>query len=71
MPVKSIVDDYLLAAMLRAKGARAENGMLVLTVPEYPGIVACGADARHALDDLYRLLEDLVRVSLEKEHHPN
>lgn len=66
MPVKSIVDDYLFAAMVHAKGTRAENGTLVLTVPNFPGIIACGGDARQAFDELYRLLEDWGRVSYEK-----
>jgi hypothetical protein len=66
MPATSIVDDYLLSAMLRARKSRAENGTVVLTVPEFRGIVACGADGRQALDELYRLLEDWVRVSFEK-----
>ena len=66
MPVKSIVDDYLFAAMVRAKGTRVENGTLVLTVPDFSGIVACGENARQAFDELYRLLDDWVRVSLEK-----
>ena len=66
MRVISIVDDYLFAAMVRAKGTRVENGTLVLTVPEFSGIVACGENARQAFVDLYRLLEDWVRVSLEK-----
>jgi predicted RNase H-like HicB family nuclease len=68
MPDTSIVDDYLLSAMLRARGSRAENGTVVLTVPEFRGIVACGADPRQAFDELYRLLEDWVRVSFEKDH---
>ncbi len=66
MPATSIVDDYLLAVMLRARGSRAENGTVVLTVPEFRGIVACGQDPREAFDELYRLLEDWVRVSFEK-----
>jgi predicted RNase H-like HicB family nuclease len=66
IPVKSIVDDYLFAAMLHAKGTRTEDGTLVLTVPDFPGIIACGADARQAFDELYRLLEDWIQVSLEK-----
>lgn len=60
MAVKTIVDDYVLAAMLRAKGGRAERGTIVLTVPDLPGLVACGANAREAYDELYRRLENLV-----------
>jgi hypothetical protein len=64
MAIKTVVEDYLLAAMKRAEVARAKNGTLVLTVPEFPGVVACGANPPECLEDLYRRLERWVLASL-------
>jgi hypothetical protein len=66
MAIKTVVEDYLLAAMKRAEVARAKNGTLVLTVPEFPGTVACGADPLECLEDLYRRLEKWVLLSLAR-----
>jgi hypothetical protein len=66
MAVKTIVEDYLLAATLRAKHERGEGGTIVLTVPEFPGLVACGSDARGALNELYSRLENVVLKSVER-----
>jgi hypothetical protein len=66
MAVKSIVDDYVLAATLRARSERAEHGTIVLTVPEFPGLVACGSDGRETLNELYRRLERLVLNSVKR-----
>jgi hypothetical protein len=66
MPTKTVVEDYLLAAMKRAEGARAPNGTLILTVPDFPGTVASGAEPLEGLEDLYRRLEKWVLLSLER-----
>ena len=66
MPTRTIVEDYVLAAMARVRHAWAENGTLVLTIPEFPGMVACGADVPSAMRDLYRRLEDWIQLSLER-----
>lgn len=63
MPTKTIVEDYVWAAIARAGHAWGENGTLVMTVPEFPGLVACGADIPSVVHELYRQLEDLVSLS--------
>jgi uncharacterized protein UPF0150 len=66
MPTKTVVEDYLLAAMKRAEGVRDKNGTLVLTVPDFPGTVASGAEPLECLEDLYRRLEKWVLRSLKQ-----
>lgn len=65
MAVKGIVDDYLLAAVKRLEVTHVDNGGIVLTIPDFPGLIGCGQDARAALDELGRRLENLVMKSGE------
>ena len=65
MPLMTIVEDYVFAAMSHAKGNRAENGTLILTAPEFPGIVACASDIPTCYQELYRQLERWIARSLQ------
>ena len=65
MLVITIVQDYVFAAMRRAKGAKTEDGVYVLTVLDFPSIVACASDVPGCFKELYRLLEMWVIRSLE------
>ncbi len=64
MPLLTIVEDYVMAAIRRAKFEQFGNGMVGATVPGCPGVVAFGADIHECARDLYIRLEDWVRVSL-------
>lgn len=66
MPTKTIVQAYVLGAISRAEVTWAQNGTVVLTVPEFPGTVACGATPPEALKDLYYRLEKWVLRSLSR-----
>lgn len=66
MAVKSLVDDYLLAAMKRLEVTHVDNGGIVLTIREFPGLIGCGQDAGEAWGELYRRLENLVTRSVER-----
>lgn len=66
MPTKTIVDDYIWAAIARARHAWGEHGTLILTVPDFPGVVACGHDIPSAVEELSRLLERWVWMSYER-----
>ena len=66
MAINTVVEDYILAAMARTRHAWAENGTLVLTIPEFPGMVACGADIPSAMRDLFRLLEGWIWLSHQR-----
>ena len=61
----TIVEDYVFAAMRRARGTKTDDGTYILTVPDFPGIVACASDVPGCFDELYRLLEGWVDRSIE------
>lgn len=66
MPLITIVEDYVLAAMRRAVFERLEGGTIAATVPEAFGVVAFGGDGRECLGNLYERLADWALVSLER-----
>ena len=68
MPLLSIVEDYVVAAMKHAEVEWLDNGMLAATVPECFGVVATGVDVHACAVNLYARLEDWARVSLERGH---
>ena len=61
MQLITIVEDYVVALMKRAQ-AEVIGDAVVATVPDAPGVVASGADQHDCATDLYRRLEDWVRV---------
>src|SRR5438105_6030016 len=64
MPLRTVVEDYLLAGVKTAEFERLEDDTVGATIPACPGVIAMGADARACLLDLYTRLEDWVRVRL-------
>jgi predicted RNase H-like HicB family nuclease len=64
MPLLTIVEAYIFAALHRAVSETLEDGTLVATIPELPGIITYGADAHECARELYRLVEDTVRTWL-------
>jgi hypothetical protein len=66
MPLVTIVERYIMAAMEQAEAEELEEGGVVATVPGLIGIVASGADVHNCALDLYTRLEDWVRVVIEQ-----
>jgi hypothetical protein len=66
MPLLTIVERYIMAAMEQAEAEALEEGGVVATVPGLVGIVASGADVHDCAVDLYTRLEDWVRVVIEQ-----
>lgn len=68
MPIITIVEEYIIAALRSAAVEPLEDGTLVATVPKLPGIVVYGVDTHECARELYRLIEDTVRVWLVSGH---
>ena len=66
MQLITIVEGYIYAALQHAEVERMEDGTLVATVPELPGIIAFGADQHECSKELYRLIEESLRIWLRK-----
>jgi len=64
MPVITIVEAYIFAALGHAPAEALEDGTLVATVPELPGVIAYGVDTHECARELYCLIEDTVRTWL-------
>jgi predicted RNase H-like HicB family nuclease len=64
MPLLTIVEDYLIAALKRATVETMEDGALVAYLPDIPGILAFGADQHECARELWLLLEEWVQTSL-------
>jgi predicted RNase H-like HicB family nuclease len=64
MPLMTIVEDFIIAAMKRARVEEFENGVLGASIPECPGVVAFGADQHECARNLYAQLDEWVAVSL-------
>ena len=64
MPLMTIVEDFIIAAMKRARVEEFENGVLGASLPECPGVVAFGADQHECARNLYAQLDEWVAVSL-------
>ncbi len=64
MPVITIVEAYIFAALGHALVDSLEDGTLVATIPELPGVIAYSADTHECARELYCLLEDTVRTWL-------
>lgn len=68
MPLLTIVEHYVTAAMERAVTEQLEDGTIVATVPGCPGVIAFGADAHECAAALYPRLIDWVKVNLAAGH---
>ncbi len=64
VPVITIVEAYIFAALGHALADTLEDGTLVATIPELPGVIAYGADTHECARELYCLIEDTVRTWL-------
>jgi predicted RNase H-like HicB family nuclease len=66
MPLLTVVQDYVIAALKRAVVEKLEDGTLAAYVPEIRGVVAFGADNHECARELYTLIEEWMQVSLTK-----
>lgn len=66
MVLLTIVEAYIQAAMKRGEAEVLEGGVIGATVPEFPGVLAFGADVHECAKELYVRLEDWVRLSLSR-----
>lgn len=64
MQLLTIVEAYVHAAMERAQVEREADGTLAAYVPGCKGVLAFGADVHECSAELYKALEDWVKVSL-------
>lgn len=64
LPVITIVEAYIFAALRHALADTFEDGTLVATIPELPGVIAYGADTHECARELYCLIEETVRTWL-------
>jgi predicted RNase H-like HicB family nuclease len=69
MPLITIVESYIFAALERALADSLEDGTVVATIPDFPGVIAYGADTHECARELYRLVEDTVRAWLANGYH--
>lgn len=66
MPLLTIVEAYIFAALKRAAVETLPDGTLVATIPALPGLIAYGADQHECARTLYGLIEETVRTWLAK-----
>ncbi len=52
MPVVTIVEHYIFAALSHARTDALEDGTLVATIPELPGVITYGADVHECAREL-------------------
>src|SRR5947209_6068691 len=60
MSVVTIVEAYIFAALKRAVTEGLEDGTIVATIPELPGIIAYGSDVHECSRKLYDMIEGMV-----------
>lgn len=68
MPSPTIVEDYVIAALKHGKLEELEDGTIGAFVPEFPGLVAFGADVHECVRNLYAHLEEWIRTVLLQGH---
>lgn len=61
MPLLTIVQHYIFAALMQAVAEEQGDGTVVATVPVFPGLVAYGRDSHECASECYRLIEETVR----------
>src|SRR5437660_711403 len=66
MPILTIVEDYVMAAMRHAELEDLELGGVGAYVPECPGVLAFGDDVHECAAGLYSRLEEWVRLCLRR-----
>lgn len=64
MPLLTVVEDYVIAALQTAAFERLDDGSVGATVSACPGVIAFGADVRECLMELYSRLDDFFRLSV-------
>jgi hypothetical protein len=69
VPLLTIVEDYIFAALRHARVENQEQGVLGAYVPQFPGLVAFGADQHDLALVLASRLQELVRIRLESGQH--
>lgn len=69
MQLITIVEDYVYALMRQAQAEVLEDGAVVATVTDAPGVVASGSDVHECSADLYVRLEDWVKVRIQRGYH--
>lgn len=66
MLLLTIVEAYVNAALERAVVENLEDGTVGAYIPDCPGILAFGSDVHECAVEMYRLLEDWVKVNLAR-----
>jgi len=64
MALRTIVEDFVIAAMRSAAAESFEDGSVAATVPGCPGVITYGADQHECATELYARLETWVKLSL-------
>jgi predicted RNase H-like HicB family nuclease len=66
MRLPTIVENYIIAAIKRAEVEFSEDSTVGAYVPDFPGIVAFGADVHECARNVYVHLEEWVRTALRQ-----
>jgi len=66
MQLRTVVEDYVNAALRSAVVETLDDGTLAAYVPLCKGVLAFGADVHECAVELYRRLEDWVKASLAR-----
>jgi len=69
MQLFTVVEDYVYALLGQAQAEKLEDGAVVATVPNAPGVVASGSDVQECSADLYARLEDWVKARIQRGYH--
>ncbi len=67
MPLPTVVEEYVIAALKHAVAETDEDGVVGAHVPEIPGVLAFGADVHECARNLYIRLEEWVRRALAED----
>lgn len=65
MPLLTIVEHYIFAALNQAVAEEQEDGTVVATVAALPGLIAYGRNTHECAAECFRLIEQTVKNWLE------
>lgn len=66
LPLPTVVEDYVIAAIKHAVAEFSDDGTVGAYVPEFPGIVAFGSDVHECARNLYLHVEEWVRTAISQ-----
>jgi len=64
MPLITIVETYIGAALRQAIATEQEDGSIAAYIPGFPGVLGFGPDVHRCFKDLWNSLEAWIKVAL-------